>query len=134
MVEALRAIAPGKHYVMWDHDAAPTCLWEVDDILKRGIRGSYPCTDHHAGHTVLSPGMLLISENNSIVNAGIVSVVSDTRFDSHYDGPHGEVSADVMQAVLRTIPAHRRFVLTPPSHEDFLAAITAAKMTDEGRV
>ena len=34
-LEALMAIAPNKHYVIWDHDAAPVVLNEIQDL--RGL-------------------------------------------------------------------------------------------------
>ncbi len=91
MVEALKAMSPGKHNIVWDHDAAPTCLWEVEDILKRGLGLAYPHKDHFAGQSVYPPGMILISENNSMVNAGIAMIVRDTRFPAQYVGPGADV-------------------------------------------
>ena len=31
-LEALMAISADKHYIVWDHDAAPVVLYEVQDL------------------------------------------------------------------------------------------------------
>ncbi len=33
VLEALALLFPGKIHIMWDHDAAPTSLWEVQDVV-----------------------------------------------------------------------------------------------------
>ncbi len=55
VIEALKAIAPGKHCIMWDHDAAPTCLWEVAEILQRAVGFAYPQRDPLLLATFISP-------------------------------------------------------------------------------
>ncbi len=78
--------------------------------------------------------MILISENNSMVNAGIVIVVRDRNVSSTYTGPGEDASEATITTVIESIHDQRRQVLTPPSEAHFLAVINAVNTTDEGRV
>ncbi len=63
VLEALAMLFPDKTYIMWDHDAAPTSLWDVQDIAEL-----YDMANPGKG----TPLVYAISENNSALNAGIV--------------------------------------------------------------
>ena len=68
------AICDGKHYIMMDHDAAPSTLFEVADLVEFGKQfpgNLLPVkpSEHHAPGGV---GLITVSECHSTVNAGLV--------------------------------------------------------------
>jgi hypothetical protein len=68
-LEVLAAIAPQKHIILMDNDAAPTTLWEVADLQKLAQQLSYatPALAH------------VFSEHVSYVNAGIMVFPRNTE-------------------------------------------------------
>ena len=69
VLEALALLFPGIIHIMWDHDAAPTSLWEVQDL----------CTLFAQAHpSSNAPVVYAISENNSSLNAGVVIFPAET--------------------------------------------------------
>ncbi len=54
---------------MWDHDAALTSLWEIEDLMVF-FKGSFPSSP--------PPPLIVISETNSHLNAGVVIFIGET--------------------------------------------------------
>ena len=98
VVEMLIAIDPSKHYIMMDHDAAPTTLFEVHDILKYCQTQAMirPWTPKSMDEDLSDVGIIVISEYMSPVNAGLVI------FPAHWDASltsEERTIAAVVQAV-----------------------------------
>ena len=76
VIEVLAMMAPTKTYMMWDHDAAPTCLWEVADFCKVFYAAACPNMDACHVPPAFFPrpdiAVIAISEVNAPVNAGVV--------------------------------------------------------------
>ena len=69
-IEALTVRFPGKHFVLWDYDAAPTALYEIKDIVRMASVAA--CLAHPEWNSSNArPGIAVISERVSAVNAGI---------------------------------------------------------------
>ena len=72
-LEVLAAIAPQKHIILMDNDAAPTTLWEVADLQKLASQEGYA-----------SPALAhVFSEHVSYVNAGIMVFPAEASVAAH---------------------------------------------------
>ena len=77
-IEALTVRFPAKHFVLWDYDAAPTALYEVDDIVRLATVAA--CIAHPEWDPeTMRPGIAVISERVSAVNAGIVFFIGQGK-------------------------------------------------------
>ena len=70
-IEALTVKYPGKYFILWDYDAAPTALYEVEDVIKWTSVGASLAHPEWSPQEV-RPGITVVSERMSAVNAGIV--------------------------------------------------------------
>jgi len=96
VLEGLMYLYPGKHYILLDHDAAPTALWEVADLqrLSQEVFG-------------YAPLIHCVSEHASTINAGLVIVPSAAA--NHRQGTAGTLQnvLDTHWTELNDLFAHR---------------------------
>ena len=75
-IEALTVRFPAKHFVLWDYDAAPTALYEIKDIVRMAtVAASIAHPEWEPSR--VRPGIAVISERVSAVNAGIVFFIGE---------------------------------------------------------
>ena len=75
-VEALSTRYKDKNFVLWDCDAAPTALYDIldlIDLLDLATAVAHPEWDPAKSR----PGIAVVAEQSSNVNAGIVYVMGD---------------------------------------------------------
>jgi hypothetical protein len=92
VLEALMAVCACKNYVVWDHDAAPTMLYEIDDLLTLTLRAQPRAWEDDTLVANSDIAILGITEGCSPINAGIIFFLK-SDLPQWADDPHGHRDA-----------------------------------------
>ena len=93
IMEFLTVGFPSKHFIVMDHDAAFTSLFDVQDLINMvsKISAFAHCptvlNETPAQLEVPQPGIILVSENNTISNAGIIFMLKSANTSNSPTGP-----------------------------------------------
>ena len=80
ILQALAAYWPRKHLILADHDAAPTSLWEISDLIhlaNLGSRGFGTQQCREPPEAVEPPAALVVSDSVRELNAGLVVFIGE---------------------------------------------------------
>ena len=126
VLEALVAADPFKHYVLWDHDAAPTVLYEVDELRELLTQSSMVNWSTGARADASDIAVIGIAERCSPVNAGIV-------FFRKENFPRFHTVATCSEEISRRVIERRKYLVVEALAHRFIAPADAHPLALEAR-